>query len=165
MGTLRPRYAGGGPTRSGVVPAGADPESKGADPLEIVTTAVPIEIIGFYQGIVSYFGAARAAWFWWSILAGALITVLWVAFATQDFGSETPKPKEEIAWRQTILACWAFICWAIGTITPELGEKIGSAWWHPAIGPAALAIGAISLPILDGVLHKLGLPQPRRGSR
>jgi hypothetical protein len=37
--------------------------------------------------------------------------------------------------------------------------KVILSWWHPGINPAALAIGAVTLPITDGIMRRLGIPQ------
>jgi hypothetical protein len=147
---LRPRVLGRD-RREEPIPIAAPPDRDGV--ISAITKWVPIEVIAFYQGITTPFGDKLSQGLVYAISAGVIVTFLWIAFAT-----ESAKAKSRIAWRQVILSCFAFIVWVIGTTSPDIWKVIFVSW-HPGINPAFLAAGAILLPILDGILWRLGIPQ------
>jgi hypothetical protein len=152
MPILRPRVLGGDfKDRDGRVAISATTDRDGA--LSAITKWIPIEVIAFYQGITTPFGDELAKGLPYVIGAGAVATVLWIGFAT-----ESVRNQNRIAWRQVVLSCIAFVFWAIGTTSPDIWKVVVS-WWQPAINPAALALGAVLLPIVDGILRFLGIPQ------
>jgi len=51
-----------------------------------------------------------------------------------------------------------WIAFATKSTSPDIWKALLS-WWHPGINPATLAAGAVALPIADGVMRRLGLPQ------
>jgi hypothetical protein len=152
MPILRPRVTGGDEReRDGRVAASPTSEKDGV--ISAITKWIPIEIIAFYQGLTTPFGNDLAHWLWWAIVAGTVVTFLWIAFAT-----ESAQKASRIAWRQVVLACVAFVFWVVGTTSPDVWKALLS-WWVPGISPAALALGAVALPITDGVMRRLGVPQ------
>jgi hypothetical protein len=114
---------------------------------------IPIEVIAFYEAITTPFGNDVGPFLIHAIAAGTVASFLWTAFATTD-----QKARSAIAWRQVVLATLAFVFWAVGTTSPELWKGLLGAW-NPALNPVTLASGAIALPIVDGVLRRLGVPQ------
>lgn len=152
MAAWRPRVVSGEQrTHDGItlVDAGKNRD----DLLSALAKWVPIEIIAFYEAITTPFGNNVAPFLCYAIGAGIAATFLWTIFATED-----DKADSKIAWRQVILSTIAFAFWAVGTISPDVGKQLLSAW-HPAISPVALAAGAIVLPIANGILRRMGVPQ------
>ena len=124
------------------------------DPLvTAITKWIPIEVIAFYEGITAPFGNDLAKGLGYAIGAGFVGTFLWIAFATED-----AKARSHIAWRQVVLSCLGFLFWVVGTTSPDLWRLAVGAW-HPAVNPAALATGAFVLPIADGLMRRMGVPQ------
>lgn len=121
--------------------------------ISAVTKWVPIEVIAFYEGITKPFADQIAPYLLYLIVAGLVVTFLWIAFAT-----ETAQAASRIAWRQVVLSCIAFFFWIVGTSSPDIW-KLHFTWWHPGFGPAALAAGAVILPIADGIMKRLGIRQ------
>jgi hypothetical protein len=152
MPALRPRVIGGDVrAHDGRIAAAAAPDRDGL--ISAITQWIPIELIAFYQGMTIPFGDAIARGLWYTIIAGMLVTFLWIAFAT-----ESAQKASRIAWRQVVLSCVAFFFWVVGTTSPDIW-KLVMPWWHPGINPAALALGAVALPITDGIMRRLGVPQ------
>ena len=153
MSPLRPRFIGGDSrVVDGRVFASTGEPRDGR--LDALLKLIPVEVIAFYEGITTPFGNDLTPFLIGAIAAGTVICFLWTAFATSD----NQKAQSAIAWRQVILATLAFLFWVVGTTSPELWKaQLGS--WHPGINPAVLALGAVALPIVDGVLRRLGLPQ------
>jgi len=152
MPLIRPRvFCGENLKQDGRVPISAQPHQDGV--ISAITKWIPIEIIAFYQGVTTPFGGEISHWLIPAIVAGFIVTFLWVAFATED-----AQAKSRIAWRQVILGCTAFIFWVIGTTSPDIWKTL-APWWHAGINPAMLATGTILLPIFDAILRRLGVPQ------
>lgn len=154
MPILRPRVVSGeARQRDGRIAISATPDRDGV--ISAITKWIPIEVIAFYEGVTTPFGdlLSKGWWLFYAIITGVIVTFLWIAFAT-----ESPKAASPIAWRQVILSCFAFIVWVTGTTSPDIW-KVPAPWWHPGINPAALAAGAILLPIIDGILRRAGVPQ------
>jgi hypothetical protein len=89
----------------------------------------------------------------YAIIIGTVVTVLWIAFAT-----ENAQKASRIAWRQVVLSSVAFLFWVVGTTSPDIWKVLWS-WWNAGINPATLAFGAVCLPIIDGVMRRMGVPQ------
>lgn len=152
MPVLRPRVSGGDPhDPNGRIMVGASPAADGT--LSAVTKWVPVEVIAFYEAATTPFGMEIAPSLWLLIIAGITVTFLWIAYATAD-----AQKSSRIAWRQVVLSCFAFAFWVIGTTSPDIWVMVHT-WWRPGIGAAVIALGAIALPIIDGVIRRLGLPQ------
>jgi hypothetical protein len=117
--------------------------------VEKITKWIPIEVIGAYQVVCGFITEEVSAVLGVSI-AFAALTFGWIAFATKG-------PTERIAWRQTVLSTVAFSLWAVGT-QPSLVRGV-SPDGPPWIGPVALGVGSLALPILDGILKRLGMTQ------
>jgi hypothetical protein len=152
MPELRPRVrAGDRQVHDGRIPIGADPTRDNL--VSAITKWVPIEVIAFYEGVTTPFGAQLASGLLYAMVLGLAVTFLWTAFAT-----ERSDAASRIAWRQVILSCIAFLFWVTGTTSPDIWSKV-VFWWHPAINSAALAAGTVILPIVDGIMRRLGIPQ------
>jgi len=111
---------------------------------------IPVEVITVYKAAM---GAIPENWInlrVWSSAASLVITALWIAFAT------TPAPGR-VAWRQVLLAPVAFACWAVAT-QPDIVRRLYPAW-EPWMAILVLCGGTLLLPILEGVLKALGVPQ------
>lgn len=117
--------------------------------VESIIKWIPVEVLMVYKTIDNLVPDG-AGWHRGLVIAGIVITALWIAFAT--------KPNDKpIAWRQVILAPFAFTCWAIGmrpTVMPMLQKG-----YESNVGSAVLAGGTLLLPILDGILKKAGIRQ------
>jgi hypothetical protein len=151
MPALRPRVVGGDVSSTGRVPAAATGERDSV--VSALAKWVPVEVIAFYEGITTPFGSQIAGLLWYAITVGVIVVLLWTAFATED-GAKSSR----IAWRQVIVSSIAFVFWVIGTTSPDIWKMLYS-WWQVGLNPAALALGAVLLPIIDGILRRLGLPQ------
>jgi hypothetical protein len=152
MPALRPRVNGGDIRQEGgrIAPS---PAFTRDNLLSSITKWIPIEVIAFYQGVTTPFGDKLAGGLFYALAAGLVVTFLWIAFAT-----ERAKTVSRIAWRQVILSCVAFAFWVVGTTSPDIW-KVVLPWWHAGINPAVLAAGAVALPIVDGLLRRLQIPQ------
>jgi hypothetical protein len=152
MPSLRPRVLGGDVhEQDGRISASGASNRDGL--VTAITKWIPVEVIAFYEGITTPFGNAIAGALPYAIPAGLVVTFLWIAFATT-----TEKTQSRIAWRQVVLSCVAFLFWVIGTTSPDIW-KLVLPWWHVGLNPAALATGGILLPISDGIMRRLGVPQ------
>jgi hypothetical protein len=152
MPVLRPRVSGGDVrTRDGRLLVNSAQTRDGF--VSAITKWVPIEVITFYEAVTSPFGNNVAPFLLFAICAGVIVTFLWTAFATTSANAVS-----RVAWRQVILATIAFVFWAVGTTSPDVW-KLLAQWWQPGINPATLAAAAIVLPIADGILKRLGVPQ------
>jgi hypothetical protein len=148
MATLRPRVAGGDEVRSGRDLVGA--KKKKDDVINAIIQWIPVEIIAVYETLLQIFkfsGPSLA----YVIPAFVIVTVLWIAFATR----EAARP---LAWRQIILATLAFPIWVTGTTDP-IKLQLAIDWWDSRFAAAALPVGAVLLPIVDGILQHLGVRQ------
>ncbi len=114
---------------------------------------IPVEVIAPYEVALGIIPATASAFrFWLSVAFAFVLTPLWIGFGSRDADRNEP-----IAWRQVILSSVAFILWAVGT-----QEWIGlhfSGDWRPWMGSVVLALGALILPIGDGLLRRLGVRQ------
>jgi hypothetical protein len=152
MPSLRPRIAGGDvEVRGGRVSVGPSKEKDGY--LSAIVKWIPVEVLGFYEAITVPLGNSLAQGLWIAIAAGAIVTFLWIAFATKN-----SRKISSIAWRQALVSPAAFVFWVIGTTSPDVWKAL-FWWWRPEVNPAVLATGAVALPILDGILRRLGVPQ------
>lgn len=151
MPILRPRVVGGDASPSGRLDV--DASSNKDSVISAITKWIPIEVIAFYEGLTTPFGEQISGWLFYAIGAGSIVTALWIAFATSD-----PGKQSQIAWRQVILACMAFIFWVVGTTSPTVWQVIFVSW-RPEINSAVLTCGAIALPIVDGIMRRLGIRQ------
>lgn len=144
MALLRPRVVEA--DREDKEPISAPPQG----PLGEIVKWIPVEVIAFYQAVVAAIPDDKYADLrLWLTLAGFIICGLWIAFAT--------KPAEKgFAWRQIILAMLAFVFWAAGIQSELLKQRFG---WEPFVGTLVLLFGTMLLPIFDGILTKLGVPQ------
>jgi hypothetical protein len=133
---------------------GEDPQPISAQdqqgPLAQVVKWIPIEVIAFYEAVMAAITDDKSDDLrLWLSLAGLVICGLWIAFAT--------KPESKgYAWRQIILAILAFGFWAIGVQSEVMHRKFG---WPAVASTLTLLFGTMLLPIFDGILTKLGVPQ------
>jgi hypothetical protein len=111
---------------------------------------IPVEVIGAYKVAIGLSYDHPVFGLWLSVLTVPTCG-LWIAFAT--------KPKlGTIAWRQALLAPLAFAGWAVAMGTDLIKAEVYQAW-TPSMGAAVLVAGTILLPILDGILKAIGVPQ------
>jgi hypothetical protein len=154
MATLRPRVAGGDGPRSGRDLVGA--RKRKDDVISAIVQWIPVEVIAVYETLLQIFkfsGPSLA----YVIPAFVIVTVLWIAFSTREAAS-TREAVRPLAWRQIILAALAFPIWVIGTTDP-LKLQLAIDWWDSRFAAAALPVGAVLLPIVDGILQRLGIRQ------
>ncbi|MBR1231637.1 hypothetical protein [Bradyrhizobium sp. AUGA SZCCT0182] len=118
--------------------------------LNAIITWIPIEVIGAYKFIVGVIPAEVTSWRLGITILVLIITPFWIAFATKPSQKET-------AWRQVILAPIAFVCW-VTAIQPDVVTIIYSSW-QSWMGSVTLGVGTLLLPVFDGALKKLGIPQ------
>jgi hypothetical protein len=118
--------------------------------LEAIINWIPIEAIASYQFVIGFVPPAKLGAQIFLTILFTVLTPLWIGFATKGNG-------ESIAWRQLIVACVAFIFWILGT-QEDIVKYIIPAWevW---MGSVSIGLGAFCLPILDGILCRLGIKQ------
>lgn len=145
MPLIRPRVVRSdrpGPGRISV--AASDQDSL----VKSILNWIPVEVITVYKTIDNLvpdsFHRGLA-------IAGIVITALWIAFATKPDNQPT-------AWRQVILASFAFMCWAVG-MQPTVLPFLQGSPDQVKVGSAFLAGGTLLLPILDGILKRAGVRQ------
>lgn len=147
MPLLRPRVIRPDPPHAGMILIAADDQDN---LLTAIFKWIPIEVIGFYKFVMGIVPLEAVSWRLWISILAVPVTSLWIAFAT------TPEGKR-IAWRQVFLAPFAFLCWA-AAIQPDVMLQL-IPQWQQWTGSVALAGGVLLLPILDGILRRLGMTQ------
>jgi hypothetical protein len=145
MSPIRQRNKGGDQE---YVFAGSD-EDK---PLQAVLKWIPVEVIGAYQVAVGVVPSNRPAVTALLAIVFVVLSGAWIAFATADDAS-----KNLIAWRQVVLATIAFALWILGT-QPEV-IKYAVSNWENWMGSVVLGLGWLLLPIADGILRRMHVPQ------
>jgi hypothetical protein len=118
-----------------------------------MTKWVPVEVIACYEAVTTAFGNSISPALPFLIPAGMLVTFAWIAFATGD-----RKANSAIAWRQAWVSSLAFGFWVAGSTSPEIWKLIVPTW-NAAFNPALFAIGGVLMPIVDGILRRLGVRQ------
>src|SRR5712664_4152314 len=100
MPALRPRVLSSNKpgTDRKVVAAGNDDQI-----LKAIAGMIPVEVIAAYNPLINIIPADKVSVRFWLTVAMIPITALWIAFATKD--------DKNIAWRQVIIAPFAFACW------------------------------------------------------
>jgi hypothetical protein len=151
MPTLRPRVHLPEGVQKGEAPVSKDTAGKD-NVLSAIVNWIPIEVIGAYEGIMGVIPDANTGTRLWVTILGIPVTALWIGFATQD-----DSQPQKIAWRHLILATFAFFCWTVGS-QPAIVKLVITAW-EPWMGTATIAAGAVLLPILNGILRALKVPQ------
>lgn len=147
MPLLRPRVVGRDTPGSGrVAIANANQDSL----LASIVKWIPVEVITVYKASMGIIPEERPSPRFWLTVASILVTSLWIAFATRPEG-------RRIAWRQVLLSPVAFTCWAVATQV-DVVKNLYSGW-EPWMAFLVLAAGTLLLPILDGILRSLGVPQ------
>jgi hypothetical protein len=111
---------------------------------------IPIEVIGTYKLVVGVIPSDHIVWQWGFTVFAAVMTPLWIAFATKP-------EKAKIAWRQTIIATVAFPCW-MAAIQQDLMISAFSGW-KPWMGSVVLGVGTLLLPVIEGALRRAGVRQ------
>jgi hypothetical protein len=118
--------------------------------LAAIVKWIPVEVVTVYKAAMGIIPTGHDALRFW--ITGSMIaaTALWIAFATRPEG-------KKVAWRQVILAPVAFSCWAVAT-QADVMKGLDPAWesWMAFL---ILVAGTLVLPILDGILRALGVPQ------
>jgi hypothetical protein len=116
--------------------------------LQAIATMIPVEVIAAYNSLIAVIPAAHVSIRFWLTVVMMPITALWIAFATKD---------GRIGWRQVIIAPFAFACWTCAIQGALLMSVF--PWWENWIGSVAVGLGTLVLPILNGFLKLLGVPQ------
>jgi len=118
-------------------------------PLKAVMILIPVEVIAAYNLIAAISTIPVKVLFVITLLM-IPITGLYVAFGTKG-------DDKGIAWRQVLLAPFAFACW----ISAMQGAMLMAMfpWWQSWVGNLSLALGTLLLPILNGILRYLNVPQ------
>jgi hypothetical protein len=132
---------------SRLIPFSPSDEDKG---LTAILKWIPVEVIAAYKFIIGLIPADNETFRLWSSLAGIPVSALWIAYATRPEG-------QRIAWRQAMLAPIAFACWA-AAIQGDVLKTI-FPHWESWMGSIALGAGMVLLPIFDGILKAVGVPQ------
>lgn len=115
-----------------------------------IITWIPIEVIAVYKFVVDLIPLEYTPWRLHLTVLILILTPLWIAFAT------VPKGKE-IAWRQVILAPFAFVCW-VAAIQQDVVVSLFDNW-QSWMGSMVLGVGTLLLPIIDGMMKRLCIPQ------
>ena len=147
MPLLRPRVMRTdklGPGRTMVAPANQDPL------LTAIVKWIPVEVLTIYKTVDGVIPAGKEQFRLWFAVGAILLCALWIAFATKPDG----KP---IAWRQVVLAPFAFLCWVVAMQGSTLKQI--APGWESWMGSVVLGAGTLFLPILEGILKALGVRQ------
>jgi hypothetical protein len=115
-----------------------------------ILTWIPIEVIAAYKFIMGFIPISFPGWRFWISVIVLVLAPCWIAFATKA-------NKGNYAWRQIILAPFAFLCW-VAAVQDDVVASLFSGW-ETWMGSVVLGLGTIALPILDGVLRKSGVTQ------
>jgi hypothetical protein len=118
--------------------------------LTAIMTWIPVEVIAVYKLVMGFIPLDYQPWRFWLTVIVLVVTPFWIAFATTPTNGKT-------AWRQVILAPIAFVCW-IAALQEDVAARCVSEW-QPWMGSVVLGVGTLLLPIFDGALKKLGVPQ------
>jgi hypothetical protein len=118
--------------------------------LSAIVKWIPIEVITVYKALDGVIPSQRIHFRFWFTIVLIPLCALWIAFATR------PKGKG-IAWRQVVIAPFAFSCWIAAIQTEALRAQFPA--WEAWMGSVILGFGTLLLPILDGVLKALGVRQ------
>lgn len=142
----RPRLRSGDRLGTAPTAVAAVPDD---DKVKAVMILIPVEVIAAFN-LIAAISAIPTKVLFVITLAMIPITGLYVAFGTREDG-------KGIAWRQVVLAPFAFACW----ISAMQGAMLTAIfpWWQSWIGNLALALGTLLLPILNGILKALNVPQ------
>ena len=144
MPLLRPR-AVGAYKADGKVAITGDNEKA----LDLVLKWIPLEVIAFYQALMAAIPTKEDQMRLNITYIAIAVCAAWIAFATRP--AEKP-----IAWRQVILSTLAFVFWA-AAVQSEVMQK--NYHWYEFTGTVVLILGSVLLPIFDGILARLGVPQ------
>jgi hypothetical protein len=120
--------------------------------LAAIVKWIPVEVLTVYKTVEGVIPDERNTFRLAFTLFAIVSSALWIAFATK------PTAKK-IAWRQVILAPVAFTCWVVAMEGHAI--KAVMPGWEFWMGSLVLGVGTISLPILDGILKAIGIPQDR----
>jgi hypothetical protein len=149
MPTFRPRSVSSNKPGTKRAPVGSGAPDDSA--LKAITILIPVEVIAVYNLLITVVPDKTPDLRFWFTVAMIPITGLYIAFGTKD-GS-----KQGIAWRQTLIAPFAFACWT----SAMQGQMLAAMfpWWHDWIGSVTAGLGTLLVPILNGILRALGVPQ------
>ncbi len=151
MPMLRPRVV----SHNKLVRGGEDNAAAKANDDGFVATVVkyvPIEVVAVFEAIAVAIPTANAKATFWIAVVMIPMTALWILFGTTN-----EVKNRKIAWRQVILAPLAFAFWAAGTQLTMM--QVQFTGWKPWMSAAAVAAGSFALPICNGVLRALNVPQ------
>jgi hypothetical protein len=118
--------------------------------LSAIVKWIPIEILTIYKTVEGLIPEERVRFHLGFMVFSTICSALWIAFATKPSG-------KQIAWRQVVLAPIAFSCWAVAIEGSTIKTLVPA--WSPWMGSLLLGAGTMILPIIDGILMKIGIPQ------
>lgn len=144
MPLLRPRAVGAYKADGKVAIAGENEKA-----LDLVLKWIPVEMIAFYQALMAAIPTKEGQLRLNITYVAIAVCALWIGFATRP--AEKP-----IAWRQILLSTLAFVFWA-AAVQSEVMQK--TYHWYEFTGTVVLILGSVLLPIFDGILARLGVPQ------
>jgi hypothetical protein len=148
MPRLRPRVIGGDNEYRRKFNIAA---KRGQTTLGNIIAWIPIEVIAAYKAIVGQIPITEIYTHLGFSIGFIAITILWILFATR-------RKNDSVPWRQACVAGAAFMFWSAGTEDQVIMHGIFS-WWQSWMGLVSMALGTVALPILDGLLQALGVPQ------
>jgi hypothetical protein len=118
--------------------------------LTAILTWIPTEIVATYKVIMGGISIEYTGFRFGISLLVLILTPFWTAYATAD-------KKENVAWRQVILATIAFPC-RVSAIQSDIMLQM-FAQWQLWMGSVVLAVGTLALSPLDFFLKKAGVRQ------
>ena len=125
---------------------GADSATAGGDSFpERLVKYVPAETLAFFVPIAALLGDDHRPWLIAALAVGVLGTVGYLLQTAPADPDERPRPH------YYVLACLAFLSWAIGT-TPAVAALIHIDQTGAAF---VLAVAVFLTPLADGLLNRL----------
>lgn len=118
--------------------------------IDAIIKWIPVEVIGVYKFVMGIVPTDVTSWRLGISVFALILTPAWIAFATKP-------PEKKIAWRQVLLAPFAFVCW-VAAIQTDVVTILYSGW-QAWMGSVVLGFGTLLLPIFDGLLKRGGVPQ------
>jgi len=124
---------------------GPDPSAGGDAFAERLVKYVPAETLAFFVPAAALLGTGHRPWLIVALVIGVLGTAGYLLQATPKDPDERPRPH------YYVLACVAFLSWAIGT-TPAVAALIHLDQTGAAF---VLAAAVFLIPLADGLLNRL----------
>jgi hypothetical protein len=147
MPLLRPRVVRADLPKPGRVAISAENEDS---TFKAIMAWIPVEVIGAYKFVIGLIPLDYSSWRIWLTAIVCVLAPAWIAFATKP-------DQKDIAWRQVFIAPFAFVCWVVA-IQPDIPALLNGDW-KPWMGSVVLGVGTLLLPVIDGILKRLGFTQ------